>query len=111
MEKSKGGYSCFTEATCPICGKWFAPTPEWAYNNGRSKKVCSYKCHLKARERPKSKREIAKEQMAIRDREIYMMFRAGFGYAELAERYDVGEARIRVIITQQKSLAALEGAR
>ena len=109
MVRKKKEYRCFIEAVCPICGKEFFPTLDWVYNTGKYshgtlKRVCSYKCHLKAREKPKGKRELAREQMDIRDHEIYMMFRAGFGYADLASKYDLCEHRIRIIIAEQESL-------
>lgn len=111
MKKFKGGYSCFTEATCPICGKWFSPTTEWVYNNGRGRKVCSYPCHNEARRRNTSRRDDAKKKRELRDREIYMLYHEGVAHTELAERYKLTSDRIWKILRQQKALAALEGAR
>ena len=111
---AKREFTCFIESKCPVCGKSFFPTPEWVYNtgtysNGVFKRVCSYKCHLKAREKPKGKRERVRAQLNIRDREIYMMYREGVTHTELSERYNLTSDRIWKILRQQKSLAALEG--
>ena len=113
MAKQKREHSCFTESTCPVCGKSFFPTPEWVYNTGIYsggilRRVCSYKCHLKARDKQKGKREIDKEMRELRDREIYMLYREGVEHTELAERYKLTSDRIWKILRQQKALDVME---
>lgn len=95
MKKFKGGYSCFTEAVCPICGKSFFPTPEWVYNTGKYShgkrvRVCSYKCYMEAQRNPPKKMTPKQEERQRMDelaRELLAKKQSGMSVREIAEEY------------------------
>ena len=102
--RSKDGY--WSGATCPICGKEFFPTPEWAWNNGKSylKRVCSYHCHLEARRKKPTKWDAKKAELMKRNEEIYRLYKEGTAREELSEMFGLSDNRIWKIITEMKSL-------
>lgn len=105
MKSKITGYACFVEHKCPICGHEFFPTQDWVYNDGKEKKVCSWSCHLKARDgKDKAQRVYFGNGVyySSRDREIQSLARDGVDPQELAERYNITRARVLQIILAGK---------
>ena len=105
MKSKTTGYACFVEHKCPICGHEFFPTIEWVWNDSKGKKVCSYPCHQKARERnDKAQRVYFGNGVyySSRDREIQNLARDGVDPQELAERYNITRTRVLQIIRAGK---------
>ena len=51
-KRKKYANSGLFEATCPVCGKVFYPSPEHVYHMPASKaRVCSYHCMVEAERR------------------------------------------------------------
>ena len=104
---NKREFSCFITAKCPICGKEFFPTQDWVWNDCKDKKVCSYPCHLKARE---NKYKVQRVYFgngvyySSRDREIQSLARDGVDPQELATRYNITRTRVLQIIRAGKPM-------
>lgn len=59
----------YKSAICPICGKEFFPTLEWAYKKG-SKRYCSYSCLNKSREGIKRRKGLRYVEQYTEDGEL-----------------------------------------
>lgn len=61
----------WTDTECPVCGKNFIPTPQWAYKtpvgvDANTKAVCSYGCLMRAK---REREELFRQRTEERKRE------------------------------------------
>jgi DNA invertase Pin-like site-specific DNA recombinase len=97
------GYFPLIDVKCPVCGKEFCPTCEWAYRNSGGRRVCSYNCMMASRKtKKKSKRQSEREKYDEITREMLNKKASGMSTSEIAKEYGVHPTSVGMRITNYK---------